>query len=354
MKGKHVVVPALVLVAAAAGGYWFTRDRGGPPAAARPMAVQTAAIVRQDMSTTEALPGTLGYGTARPVKGGGDGIVTWLPKPGASIKRGGQLYRVNDQPVPLFYGSLPLFRPLATPNITGRDVKLVADNLRALGYSVGRQPRAVRPGEAVLTEALIAAIKRWQTDARVPATGHLAPGDVVVQAGAVRVDSIAAQLGDGAAAPLMSVTPTAKVITVSADPSQAGSIERGDRVTVELPDGKTAAGKVATVGTTLQTADAQAGDPNPPPKLAVTVTVDNPKLLTRLDAADVQVNFAGETHKGVLAAPIGALLALSEGGYAVQLPGGTLIAVKVGMFAEGLVEVSGDGLSAGTRVVTTS
>ncbi len=84
------------------------------------------------------------------------------------------------------------------------------------------------------------------------------------------------------------------------------------------------------------------------------MTLDQPAVIARLDSADVQVDFVAETHKGVLAAPVGALLALSEGGYAVQVEGGGLVAVEIGIFAKGLVEVKGDGLVAGTRVVTTS
>ena len=56
----------------------------------------------------------------------------------------------------------------------------------------------------------------------------------------------------------------------------------------------------------------------------------------------------------VLAVPVGALLALRDGGYGVQISGGALTAVKVGLFADGMVQISGTGLAAGTRVVTTS
>jgi hypothetical protein len=66
------------------------------------------------------------------------------------------------------------------------------------------------------------------------------------------------------------------------------------------------------------------------------------------------VQFVAETHKGVLAVPVGALLALREGGYAVQIQNGNLVAVKLGLFTKGLVEISGDGIVEGTRVVTTS
>lgn len=375
------------VVAAAAIG-WSGRHTAPARPADRPVGVQGATLVKMDMSTSQTLPGTLGHGTAHTLKGNRDGIVTWLPTPGKSVKRGQQLYRVDDKPVPLFYGGLPLYRTLADRNTVGRDVRIVADNLRALGYSIGRQPGpgervpqnapaeqpapaasgapttasstpavhrvTVRRGDGVLTASLQAAIKRWQTDLQLPATGTVGPGDVAVLTGAVRVDSIAVQPGDSANATLMSITPTAKVITVLADATQAGAIESGDKVTVQLPDNSAAAGRVAAVGTALMVPEGDTGGANATPKLTVTITVDKPAVIAKIDSADVQVDFIAETHKGVLAAPVGALLALSEGGYAVQIEGGGLVAVEVGIFAKGLVEISGDGLAAGTRVVTTS
>jgi hypothetical protein len=57
----------------------------------------------------------------------------------------------------------------------------------------------------------------------------------------------------------------------------------------------------------------------------------------------------------VLAVPVTALVALSEGGYAVEVQGadGTtrLIAVETGLFADGTVEVTGSGLEAGMLVI---
>jgi hypothetical protein len=184
-------------------------------------------------------------------------------------------------------------------------------------------------------------------------TGSIGPGDVAVQTGAVRVDSVAVQPGDSADGPLMSVTPTAKVVTVQAGLSDAGTIEQGDKVTVELPDDKSA-GRVVAVGTALKTPDGATGGADSEPKLTVTITLDRPATVAKLDSADVQVDFAAETHKGVLVAPVGALLALSEGGYGVQVEGRGLVGVETGIFAKGLVEITGDGLAAGVRVVTTS
>ena len=384
--GWYAGAVVVVAVLAVAGIGWAGRNSApGKPADQR-IAVQTTELVTMDMSTTQSLTGTLGYGTPRSLKGGRDGIVTWLPAPGKSVKRGQQLYRVDDQPVPLFYGGIPLFRTLAERNTVGRDVRVVADNLTALGYSIGQQPGSgdkvpqtvpaaaptpapssppatpatttrwvtVHRGEGVLTATLQAAIKRWQADLQLPVTGKIGPGDVAVQTGAVRVDSVAVQPGDGADGALMSLTPTAKVVTVLAGLADAGAVEQGDRVTVRLPDDKPVAGRVVAVGTALKTPDGDTGGPDAGPKLTVTVTIDKPATVAKLDSADVQVDFAAETHKGVLVAPVGALLALSEGGYAVQVEGGALVAVETGIFAKGLVEITGDGLAAGTRVVTTS
>ena len=57
---------------------------------------------------------------------------------------------------------------------------------------------------------------------------------------------------------------------------------------------------------------------------------------------------------GVLAVPVDALLALAEGGYAVERGGRRrhreLVAVEIGAFADGWVEVTGD-LAEGDDVV---
>jgi hypothetical protein len=47
-------------------------------------------------------------------------------------------------------------------------------------------------------------------------------------------------------------------------------------------------------------------------------------------------------------------VALREGGYAVQTADGKYHAVQTGMFANGMVEISGDVLAEGLKVVTTS
>ncbi len=364
---------ALVLTGAATAGFLRVSDRGeaptAPPAASG--ALQTAEVVRMDISSGKPLQGTIGYGTARSLKAPGDGVVTWLPAPGKTIKRGEQVYRVDDRPVPLFYGKVPLYRTLDRPAMVGRDVRVVADNLRALGYPIGSQPRAgsviaqsaspgpsaaprtVHSGEAVVTERLIKAIKAWQRDLHLPETGHIGRGDVVVQTAAIRVASLTAQVGDVPGGELMTVTATTKVISVPAEVGDAGSVRRGDTVNVGLPDGTRKPAKVVSVGTAAVT-DTGAPSPDTRPKLMITLRLAEAAGAAKIDAADVEVDFVTELHRDILAVPVGALLALSEGGYAVQISGGGLVAVRTGIIAKGMAEVEGSGLTEGTRVVTTS
>jgi hypothetical protein len=401
---RWLVAGLLVAALGAGAAVAVIRHRAaGAPQPEAPAQVTKVRLERRDLSTTSSLPGSIGYGATRPFAGHKNATVTWLPRPGATVKRGGQLFRADDRPVTLFYGSMPLYRKISGANLVGRDVRIIADNLSKLGYSVGHQPPVgtrivqttpnpaatdpatqqkgrslsqkgpnspaaggtatgggpgatsvtvrVKEGEGVLTAGLISAIKRWQDDVGLPVTGSLAVGDVEVLSGAVRVEAVSVQPGSPADAELMAVTSTRKVVTVAAEPNAAGAMRRGTKVTVVLPDDRTVKARVVAVGRTLAAAKDGAG--TGPPTLTVTVSADDPKTLAGLDAADVKVTFPGRTARDVLAAPIEALVALTEGGYAVQGPAG-LVAVQTGMFADGWVEIEGSGLAEGTDVVVSS
>lgn len=428
-RRNRIIAAALVIGLAGAGivvGVPWGEGGSSKPSKAEPK-TSTVKVVRKDLSDSRSIDGTLGYAKPQAVKGAKDGIVTWLAAAGTTVSRGKELYRVNDRPVPVFYGTVPLYRRLEGRNLVGRDVKVIADNLRALDYDIGSQPspghvvtvttpanntaptggeqdatpgnsasakpstspgkgRAdgaspapqdsgtgpvaspgtagtgspegagtvtrvkVKHGDGVLTDKLVQAIKRWQTRMGMPSTGVIAPGDVAVLNGAVRVDSASAQVGDAAAAPLLKVTSTAKAVTVAVDTSQAGSIRRGDPVTVRLPDGASAAGTVAGVGTAAEAPEQGPG----PAKMTVTVAFKDPDKVKKLDSAPVQVEFVSETRAGVLVVPVTALLALREGGYGLRTADGRVVAVKTGLIAKGLAEITGDGIAEGTSVVTSS
>lgn len=363
--GRRALLWTLTLLVAGglgAGGVVLA-GRGGAadePVSTGPTA-QTIRVARTDLSESQSLAGTLGFGPELVVKGAGTGVVTKLPEVGSSVSRGKPLYWVNDEPVLVLFGDTPFFRPLDKPGIQGSDVKILLDNLKALGYTTGTQPRPPKqpkkyaPPAATLTPALVAALKRWQQDSGLAPTGTLAVGQVVVLPGAVRVGAVKAHPGTEVANDLLGVTTTAKVVTVPVSATEVNAVTVGAAVTVVLPSGTEIPAKVTSISHLVQDggsggAPGQAG----PPKVDVTVTPAKAADVAAIDAATVQVRFTTATRKGVLAVPVGALVALREGGYALQHPDGTLTGVETGMFAKGLVEVSGSGVTEGLEVVSSS
>ncbi|CAL9517846.1 hypothetical protein SUDANB140_03789 [Streptomyces sp. enrichment culture] len=365
---RRVTVLVTVLVVAAGGVYGARAlsDHGKeqqPGPAAAPSA-QTTRVKRADLSDSRTLPGSLGYGGRITVKGTGKGIVSRLPASGSAVSRGKPLYWVDDEPVTAFFGDTPFFRTLDKAGTTGRDVTVLVENLEALGYDIGPRPQrsaasredsTANDAGTELTTGVLAALKRWQHDTGQEATGTLEPERAVVVSGPSRVDAVKAQLGDPAAEEVLTLTSQKKTITVELDAGSAGSVHEGDEVSVVLPDTKSVPGKVQSVGTTVQGGDEASGaGTDTAPTLQVKVQPTDAEDVDGLDAASVQVVFTSRTRENVLVVPVGALLALSEGGYALQRPGGKLVAVETGLFSKGLVEVDGAGVKEGDVVVTAS
>lgn len=150
------------------------------------------------------------------------------------------------------------------------------------------------------------------------------------------------------------MTDSRKAVTVPVRVGELGSIRNGVAVRVELPGGRTTPGKVTRIDRDARQPEGAEEQNAATAEVDVTVAVQDADAVKNLDAAPVQVSFAGESRKGVLAVPVAALLALREGGHAVQIAGGPPVAVETGMFAMGLVEITGEGLAEGVRVVTAS
>ena len=144
------------------------------------------------------------------------------------------------------------------------------------------------------------------------------------------------------------------MVTVPVDATDVDTISVGADVTVTLPSNAAVPAQVTAISQSVQDGSASGTGQSGPPRVAVVVTPSRAEDVAKFNAATVQVKFTTTVHKGVLAVPVGALVALLEGGYAVQRPDGRLIAVQTGMFSRGMVEISGTGITDGLEVVTTS
>ena len=315
-----------------------------------PVTVRTVKVSTTDLTDSQTLSGTLGFGVASTVAGAGEGTLTRLPAVGDVVGRGAVLYRVDDVAVPVFLGATPLFRTLGAVGLKGADVQVVADNLNALGFPTGIQ--TTDPARAVWTARATAALTRWQRSAGLDPSGTLGVGQVVVLGAEARVNAVLARLGDAVARDVLTVTSTAKVVTVPVKATELSPVKVGGAVTIVLPDDSRIPGTIAAIGTAAAGGDGKDSASDEPPTLAVTITPNDPAAVAALDYATVEVKVVTRSRPGVLAVPVGALVALSEGGYAVQRRDGRLIAVTTGMFSRSLVEISGPGVTDGMTVVT--
>jgi peptidoglycan hydrolase-like protein with peptidoglycan-binding domain len=307
----------------------------------------TAEVVRRTLLAQEELDGTLGYGDAVPVVNRAHGTVTWLAPEGTLVDRGEALYELDGQKVPLLLGDRPVWRPLAEGAAAGPDIRQLEENLVALGHATAKNLDV----DDTWTAATTAAVKRWQKARGVTETGALALGDAVFLPSAVKVASHSATLGTDAppGGEVLKATPATQVVSVDLDAGRAGLLETGDAVEVELPDERRIPATVTAVATVATSADNGMGGGGDP-TLEVVVTPD--ASAGDLDGSPVTVLVTRDRAEDVLAVPVHALLALAEGGYAVELAdGGRLVAVETGLFSGGFVQVTGAGLEPGTRVV---
>jgi peptidoglycan hydrolase-like protein with peptidoglycan-binding domain len=345
------VVAALAVAAVAgAGGWAVLADRSGDDPAAVAAAPATAPVERVTLVDRERYDGTLGYDDPRTVAAGARGTLTALREEGTTVKRGQTLLRVDQRPLTLFYGNLPLYRTLQDGVTDGTDVKQLEQNLDALGYGTDMTV------DAAFTAATAEAVRDWQADRGLEETGAVDAGQVVFLPGQVRIGEHKASVGSGVqpAAPALEVSSTTRVATVELPADDASIAGVGDRVDVELPGGGTVKGRISEVGKVAKTPAGTAEGEQADPTITVTIKVEGGRVTGDLDQAPVKVAFVKQRKENVLAVPVTALVALAEGGYAVELAEGgstRLVGVDTGLFAGGKVEVRGSGLRQGQRVV---
>ncbi|HEX3393907.1 MAG TPA: peptidoglycan-binding protein [Acidimicrobiales bacterium] len=285
---------------------------------------------------------------------GQSSIYTTLPSIGQVVTRGQPLYSISAQPVPLLYGSVTPWRAFRHGMSAGPDVAQLNQNLADLGHGAGLA------GSDTFSNATAAAIRTLQRTLGLPKTGQLQLGSIVFQPDAVRVTAVTPKLGAAVqpGAPVLDLTSTTRQITVKLDAAQQSQVKVGDPVTVTLPDNKTTPATVTSVGTVAtEPAPSGAGsDPNSQPTVEVDITPGDSAATGNLDAAPVHVSITTASADHALAVPVTALLALSGGGYGVDVvsAGGVhhLEAVTLGLFddADGLVQISGPTVHAGDQV----
>ncbi len=350
-------------------------------AAQRPPA-NTARVERRTLSAMVSQAGTLTYrarsdGSPYSVINRARGTYTNLPAPGEVITQGRVLYRVNDRPVVLLRGLTPAYRTLSA-GASGPDVAELNADLVALGYATSAQ---LRPTSAFFGPATTAAVMKLQAALGVTQNGTVSLGQVVFEPSAMRVTSVSAQFGGRSRAgeTVMQGTSIIRQVQVALSASEQTTIAVGDKVSITLPDNRTTAGVVSSVGAVATCPASSAsgasssssaapgidtcssgGSGTTAPTVTVDVTFSAPAATGKWDQAPVQVGITTDSVPDALVVPVTALLARSNGGYAVEVVGAGarnhLVPVSLGLFddADGLVQVTASGLAVGDNVVVPS
>lgn len=263
--------------------------------------------------------------------------------------------------VTVFYGDAVSWRTLSVEASPGSDIRQLEDNLAALGFD----PEDAMVVDDVFDEATEQAVMRWQESLGTTADGTVAATDIIYTPGPVKAGSPGEgiKLGNAisAGSVLTDLVPVSRItldaaggettestqqIVLSMPVDDRDLIEEGTEVVVELADDTEVDAVVASIGAPVT---GESGS-----TVAVVVVPVEP-IDDTWTGTNVSIKLTTQLVKQVMAVPVSALLALIEGGYAVEVqePDGStqLIAVETGMFADGLVEISGEGLSEGMNVV---
>jgi hypothetical protein len=375
-----VLTATAVLAAVTVTGAVAMKSGAKPASAgAQPPPAHIAQVQKRTLSAIVSQAGTLTYrarsdGSPYSVINQAGGTYTKLPAAGQVIRQGHVLYRVNDRPVVLLYGSTPAYRTLSA-GASGPDVAELNADLVALGYATSSQ---LSRTSASFGSATVTAVEKLQAALGVTQNGTLTLGQAVFEPTAIRMTTLSAQLG-GRTQPgqtVMQATSTTRQVQMALDASQQTDVAVGDKVSITLPNNRTTPGVVSSVGA-VATCPPSSGSGGPgsssaapgtdtcssgssgsaTPTISVGVTPSDPAATGTWDQAPVQVGITTASVPGALVVPVTALLARSGGGYAVEVAGAGvrnhLAPVSLGLFddAEGLVQVTASGLAAGQQVV---
>jgi len=355
---RRVIAGLVVLVLAVGVFVALTRPFSGGGAAGNGIdnvsSTSLASVTRRSLASTTNVNGTLGYAGSHDVVNQASGTLTALPAVGDLIEPGDVLYRIDGSPVVLLEGSIPAYRVLV-PGMRGPDVRQLNATLVDLGYASEAE---LDPTSDRFDWSTSRALRKLQAHVGLERTGILPLGQAVFLPTGARVTEVSATLGSSAqpGTSILSATSTARRVHIDLDAAQQSQVKEGDKATITMPDGQTTPGVVSKVGSVATTPSDSSGSGDSSPTIPVVVTPTHPAQTGQLDQAPVLVSITTATVKNALVVPVDALVALSGGGYAVEVDSGGsrhLVPVTLGMFddAEGLVQVSGSGLREGQRVV---
>jgi len=347
-------IAVLTAVLAVAGGvFLLTANRTAASSTTTTVAApeadrEFATVQVQSLSDTKDFDATVGYGDEWTMPFTANGTVTARRDAGTIVGAGEPVIWVNTLPLFFAEGTLPLYRELQRTTIrrpgvkahplSGDDVAQLQRFLIAGGFDDDGRLEA----DGVFGKETERAVKAWQKANDLDQTGRITGAYLVFSPTSVRVNS-EPRIGDRFDG--VRVTAPTQEIVVRTGRRDSRYLKKGAPVRIEYGDDDESV--EGTVAKTEEVHDPDSGQT----LLKATITPSRP---LPADLAAATVVGTGIAVRDALTVPVRALVALSEGGYAVEVEtasGGTeLRKVEVGEILEGFAVVAGN-VSDGDRVV---
>ena len=345
-----LIVIVVLLIGIGVGGWWAIDRFSEDEADAEPteeVELMSVEVRRADITDTETLDGTLRFADPGIIATRLAGTITAVPEAGTTLRRGDIAFEIDGQPVIVMWGDKPAWRALFEET-EGVDVRQLEANLPLFGYS--SDDLTV---DEEFDDATTALVEEWQEDLGLEETGIVELGRVLFIPAELRIADVLVDVGATVApgVPVLATSASRQEIQLWLDADRQDLLDVDDTVGLELPDETKTSGIVTAISDVVTTV---ADGPEARRVFEVTIELDDPATAAGLDEAPVDIEVVSEEATYVLVVPVNALLALAEGGYAVELiddAGGTrFVRVEIGKFADGIVAVTGD-ISEGDRVL---
>lgn len=300
--------------------------------------LQTAEVRRGQLSSEREFKASVSFGDRWAVNTAATGTLTSHRDVGKVVRPGDELVRVDDHPLFLAHGAMPMYRELHKVNTGGRDQygnrlkrQRGADVLQLQAYLI---EGGYDDGEGLDSDAEFGtktedAVEAWQEDVGLPVTGRVDSSQIVFSPELLR---IAAEVRVGAPFTGLEVNHAEASVLIDTSNRDRGALDVGTDVTVTLPDGSELPGSV------VEQEQVTAADGSTVWRSTVEVVGQLPG-----DASTAEVSVLDVVAEDALIVPVGALLALAEGGFAVELvteDGTHLVAVEVDDVVDGQAAIT--------------
>ena len=299
---------------------------------------KTSEVLVETLRSSSEFNGNLSFGETREMAASAEGVITWLPEDETIIEPGDVLWEINQQPVPYLEGSIPMYRDLYSGVKKGDDVLQLETYLISQGFGPDNWV-----ADTTFNRTTRNAVKDLEKFYGMTVNGTLTPAEVVWGTEPIRVADTA-HVGDGAGnGPILTVTDAEAKVEVSSTSRQLPTFQDSPDVLVVLSNGQELAARLDETKATPADENGQFG-----------YTVKYVVADSIGETQPVKVKIEKVLAEDALTVPVDALIALAEGGYAVEVVTGdgraVLRAVEVIDFDDTRVAVSGN-LTAGDLVV---